>query len=347
MSRGGRPLELARLPLHRLARKSGVWLERVLGGICFGAPPDLFPDRGICVTSVAAPVLSGHPGFCELWSTGESLETGQYKHIRFRVGESLLFGYLKRSETGLGMPPSLGPSALQDAAEAAYLEIFGCLAVLGFSAVARFWNYLPSINLATHGMERYRQFNVGRQNAFLARGRSIVDRVPPACALGCSEQDGLSVAFLATNREVTSIANPRQVEAFHYPRRYGPRSPTFSRAGLLELYGQKSLFVSGTSSIVGHETLHRGDVAAQTRETLANIEAVVAAANKAVGGHLFRMEEMRYNAYIRHAADLVPVRSTLESGIGSGAQVAYIRADICRSDLLVEIEAFGGHINEC
>ena len=36
------------------------------------------------------------------------------------------------------------------------------------------------------------------------------------------------------------------------------------------------LFVSGTASIVGHETQHRGDVVAQTRETLANLSSVLA-----------------------------------------------------------------------
>ncbi|MCG6859853.1 MAG: hypothetical protein LJE70_00970, partial [Chromatiaceae bacterium] len=287
--------------------------------------------------------------FFELWRTTEPLELGIRGPIRYRRGTSLLFGYLRGSEEELAI--TSGPEAplppLQQAAEAAYRKIFECLEALGFSTVVRFWNYFPLVNRVTHGIERYRQFNIGRQNAFLACGRTVVDAVPPACALGCSAGKSFSVAFLATNREIASVGNPRQVDAFHYPQRYGSRSPTFSRAGLLELDGQKNLFVSGTSSIVGHETVHVGDAAAQTRETLSNIEAVVAAANEIAGGIAFCMDEMSYNVYVRHPDDLRVVRSEIESKIGTDTQVAYLQADICRADLLVEAEAFGGPLCPC
>jgi chorismate lyase/3-hydroxybenzoate synthase len=347
MTQGGRSLELARLPSPRLARQSPAWLARVLGGIRFGAVEDSSQAPELCAPSIPIALLADDQGFCELWRTTEQpLELGARGPVRYRRGTSLLFGYIRGSEDELSIPfrPGVSAPPLQRAAETAYRKIFECLEALGFPAVARFWNYFPKINRVTHGIERYRQFNIGRQNAFLAWGRTVIDAAPPACALGCSAERCLSVAFLATNHEVASIGNPRQVDAFHYPQRYGPRSPTFSRAGLLELEGQKSLFVSGTSSIVGHETLHIGDAAAQTRETLSNIEAVVAAANQVAGRHSFDMSELRYNAYVRRPGDLRLVRSQIASKIGTDAQVTYLQADICRADLLVEVEAFGEDI---
>src|SRR3546814_13424709 len=35
------------------------------------------------------------------------------------------------------------------------------------------------------------------------------------------------------------------------------------------------LFISGTASIVGHQTLHAGNVAAQAHETLTNLQSIV------------------------------------------------------------------------
>jgi chorismate lyase/3-hydroxybenzoate synthase len=350
MTQGEGSLELTRLPFPRLTEQSQAWRDRVLGGILFGDPSDQDASSRppeLCAPSVALPVLTGESQFCELWRTREPLESGSRGPIRYRRGRSVLFGYLNASEVALSGKSEPEAPPLLKATEAAYLEIFDCLEALGFPTVARFWNYLPDINRVTHGVERYRQFNVGRQNAFLAHHRTVVGAVPPACALGCSSGGPLSVIFLATSASVSSIANPRQIDAFEYPRDYGPRTPTFSRAGLLELRGQQSLFVSGTSSIVGHETRHMGDAAAQIRETMTNIEAVVAAANEATGCPAFRMDEMRYNAYVRHPGDLNAVRSAIERKMGTDAEVAYLQADICRADLLVEVEAFGGPLCSC
>lgn len=344
-----RSLQISRLPPFRLARQPPAWRAGVLGGIRFGDFEDASQAQELCIPSVPLPLLAGDKGFCELWRTAGPVELGARGPIRYRRGTRLLFGYLHSSvtELAMGLQPRTSAPPLQNAAEAVYREIFECLEAMGFPTVARFWNYFPQINQVTHGIERYRQFNIGRQNAFLTSGRAVVDAVPPACALGCTSNDTLTVAFLATNGEVTNIGNPRQIDAFRYPERYGPRSPTFSRAGLLDIDGQKSLFISGTSSIVGHETLHIGDAAAQTRETMRNIETVVDTANQATSGLAFCMQEMRYNAYVRHAEDLPLVRSEIESEIGSHAQVSYLQADICRADLLVEVEAFGGDLLAC
>jgi enamine deaminase RidA (YjgF/YER057c/UK114 family) len=166
--------------------------------------------------------------------------------------------------------------------------------------------------------------------------------VPAACALG-SASGGLQIAFLATRAQVIGIENPRQLSAYHYPSQYGPRSPTFSRAGLVKLGGRDMLFISGTASIVGHQTLHEGDVVAQTHECLHNIAAVVAEANRQAPDAHFQLDQLAYKIYVRNPDDLCIVRREVTRVIGAPASAIFLQADVCRADLLVEIEASGGH----
>ena len=99
------------------------------------------------------------------------------------------------------------------------------------------------------------------------------------------------------------------------------------------------LFVSGTASIVGHRSLHAGDVVAQTRETLANLAAVFAEAERLVSPGAFPRGEASYKVYVRRPADAPAIRREVTAALGDDADAVYLRADICRSDLLVEIEA--------
>jgi enamine deaminase RidA (YjgF/YER057c/UK114 family) len=110
---------------------------------------------------------------------------------------------------------------------------------------------------------------------------------------------------------------------------------------LFELDGRPHLFISGTASIVGDATVHLGDVEAQTRETFANLQAVVDATNEALAAPRFVLDDLSFKAYIRRAADLPRVEHAVAELFGAHVQIRYVQADICRADLLVEIEAFG------
>jgi chorismate lyase / 3-hydroxybenzoate synthase len=231
-------------------------------------------------------------------------------------------------------------SALHTATKEAYREIFATLDELAYPHLLRVWNYLPQINVDTHGMERYRQFNSARRSALVASGRDLTGNVPAACALGSVNGSPLVIYFLASREAPTVIENPRQVSAYEYPAQYGPK-PAFSRASVLREACGSILFISGTASIVGHQTVHAGDVAAQTRETLVNIEALLGEANRVSGAPRFGMETLAYKVYVRNSADLPLIQSQLHTALGREAQVVYLQADICRQDLLVEIEAIG------
>jgi enamine deaminase RidA (YjgF/YER057c/UK114 family) len=232
-------------------------------------------------------------------------------------------------------------SPLQAASAEAYRRIFRLLDAEQLPHLWRVWNYLAAINVETNGLERYRQFNIGRQDAFLECHRGATGNVPAACAIGLSGGP-LSIAFMAGPRPAVPLENPRQVSAYNYPADYGPRSPTFSRGALAYLPAQELLFISGTASIVGYQTVWPGDPAGQCCESMANIAAVVDEANRQCRSGRYLLSDLCYRVYVRHIADFRLIRAELTALIGA-AEVVFVQADICRSDLLLEIEAFAAH----
>jgi enamine deaminase RidA (YjgF/YER057c/UK114 family) len=234
---------------------------------------------------------------------------------------------------------------LQRATAAAYQEIFTLLKRLPYAHLWRVWNFIPRINEIEHGLERYRQFNIDRQVAFAANGRAIAGNVPAATAVGTAAGN-LTLYFIAGRSAPAAIENPRQTAAYHYPAEYGPRTPVFARASAVTCAGEDLLFISGTASIVGHRTLHENDVAAQTRELLANIDSLLAAANEITQRRKFARSDLAYKVYVRHSADFGSIKTEIERWLGAVPDAIYLKADICRSELLVEVEASAGHSTE-
>jgi enamine deaminase RidA (YjgF/YER057c/UK114 family) len=319
----------------------------VLGVATFNGVPPL-EGAEIPVAQVTTPVLAAGREVCEVWRCNQPAESGQHERVRFRRTGDMLFGCITITEAEIAaLPPRHNPpdghlhrhSPLHEATAQVYRQICATLDAESYPHLLRVWNYLPDINRHIHGTERYRDFNTARQHALRASGRPLAGNVPAASALGAGPDSPLLVYFLAGRTAPTFLENPRQTSAYHYPRRYGAHSPVFSRATLLRQPGSLMLFISGTASIVGHRSLHVGDTAAQTRETLANIEALLAEANRIAPGARFSFDALACKVYVRRPADLPIIQAELNSALGEGARAIYLQADICRQDLLVEIEA--------
>jgi len=331
------------LSMAAFLKQPAQWKNSVLGAICFSADAaESQMQAGMEVPCMCVPMqrLDAGDSICEVWYGSGLLTQGWCGAIHYRHDEGVLFGVIALSETLFEAGADKTP--LQQATESAYRQVFALLDTLHYPYLFRFWNYIADINTHSFGLERYRQFNMGRQDAFLAHGRDVVGNVPAACALGLA-QGPLTIAFLAGRVAPLNIENPRQVSAYQYPQQYGPRSPTFSRASLVRLGQDEVLFVSGTASVVGHATMHPADVVAQTRETMTNIEAVLAEANRLAGQTKFDLASLHYKVYVRHPADLAQIRTELERIVGAAPNAIYLQADVCRQDLLLEIEATAAH----
>ena len=299
---------------------------QLLGGRAVGAGTGLFGSA----------LLAPDGAVFDHWSGGKGVQTQRHGCVQFSGDGQWLHGYAEVDD-------SVVEGGLHGAARRAYADLFTVLGQSRSPHLLRLWNYIAHINAAApDGQERYRHFNAGRQQAFIDARRSAFDGTPAACALGTTEGP-LRVYFLAGPHAPVAIENPRQISAYRYPASYGARSPTFSRAALTDVGGgRQALFISGTASIVGHTTLHIGDVRRQTEESLTNMAAVreVAAAR---AGAVFDASELIYTVYVRHRGDLAAVREVFEQHVGAHSAAArhavYLQAEICRAELLVEIEA--------
>ena len=338
------PLHGPKLSVATFPERPDCWEKNALGTFLFSAASleqkKPLPSAIPCMR-VAMQGLSGEGEICEVWHGSGQPVQGRHGALHYRHDDEVLFGVIALDEREGGITAGAtdaGKTPLQLAAESAYKQIFTLLDTLGFPHPFRIWNYIADINVHSFGLERYRQFNMGRQDAFLAHGRKVVGNVPAACALG-SAHGPLTISFLAGRKAPLKIENPRQTSAYLYPQQYGPRSPTFSRAGLAQVGDDRILFISGTASVVGHATLHPGDVVAQTRETMTNVRAVLAETNRRISQPGFELPDLHYRVYVRRPADLEQIRAELTHCVGDTPKAIYLRADVCRSDLLLEIEA--------
>lgn len=336
-----RSIDVAYLTADQLKGYQQPDSRSVIGVVQFsqiGGGIDALP--GIDSVHVMVPPLGDAPQAFEVWRAAQPLEAGRDGLVHYRSNSSLLFGCIAIAEADA--PLQRGDcTALEEATERAYREIFRCIDQRGFPHLWRIWNYLPDINREADGTERYRQFNAARRRAFLEARRCVAGNVPAACALGSAAGSPMTVYFLASTEPATPIENPRQVSAYEYPPQYGRASPAFSRAVLSLGAASAILLISGTASIVGYRTVHDGNAPAQTREAVENIRALVAEANRIAGAGAFDLGDLAYKVYLRRAADLPACAAELRRAFGPGAAILYLRADICRSDLLVEIEAVG------
>ncbi|HTB89860.1 MAG TPA: hypothetical protein VK743_17980 [Steroidobacteraceae bacterium] len=334
-------LQLDYLSSHEVASQSSSWWQGVLGVVGFEKTPSIDCAR-VPVTASMTRSLRAND-LCEVWRVAgpaSPLSSGSaHARVSYRFSDDLLFGSLNIAERDIEAHGEA--EALQRATEIAYQEIFDVLNETEHPHLIRIWNYLPDINAQAGGDERYRHFNSARQMAFRKSGRATMGTVPAACALGSPAGSPLSIYFLAGRRPARMIENPRQTSAYHYPPKFGRHSPIFSRACVWGESGRTRLFVSGTASIVGHETIHRGDVVAQTRETMVNIGALLEQANRIVGSSHYSLSGLKLKVYVRRPSDLPAVEDTLSLLLSPAASIVYLQADVCREDLLVEIEAVG------
>lgn len=312
-----------------------VAAPHILGHMTFGLQRQASDIASAQQHLYAEPLHPSDSVHSELWLSKAHTHTWQESGVQCQGNDDVLFGVIEIPEP-LDTKESVRP--LEQVTHIAYRQLFETLDKYDYKYLWRAWNYMPDITEVTHGLERYQQFNLGRQQGFASSARTVTGNVPAACALGV-HGGPLSVAFLAGRSPTVPIENPRQVSAYHYPKQYGPQSPTFSRASLAHLHQQELLLLSGTASIVGHETVHIGNVKNQTLEILANIQAVLSQANlrsKSVDG--YRLQDLNMRVYVRHAKDADLIRSVLKERIGTDHQALYLHADICRADLDVEIE---------
>ena len=223
-------------------------------------------------------------------------------------------------------PPDAGaPRAEQ--AEAVFGRIERALGAAGltFADVARTWFYNDRI------LDWYAEFNAVRTAFFR---RHDVRQMPASTGIGAPNPAGAALVgkalAVAARRPVAALVeqarSPLQGEAFAY-------GSAFSRAVVIRDARSRTLHVSGTASIdAAGNTAHHEDPGAQIALTMRVVSALVEEAGMKLG------DTVRAVVYVRDARD-IPLWEAFcrEQDLG-GMPAVVVGADICRDDLLFEIE---------
>ncbi|MCJ7754794.1 MAG: Rid family hydrolase [Thermoanaerobaculales bacterium] len=267
-------------------------------------------------------------------STIDSVETIDWRGApcgRHIVGDDAM--YLALSDPARLVPAEARARPADEAREALFLaEELLREHDWSFADVRRTWFYLDDI------LSWYDDFNRARNDAFRSFGllngspRSVI---PASTGIRGRNARGHRCTFdlLATRplpgRELSikRLHNPLQNEAPEY-------GSSFSRGLSVATNRCRYFLVSGTASIDEEgNTVHAGDFEAQAKRTIDNVESLLAS-----GGAVFD-DICQASAFIKFPEDVEEMRRILrQRGLEDLPLVCTIE-DICRDDLLVELDA--------
>jgi hypothetical protein len=226
---------------------------------------------------------------------------------------------------------------------------------LSFNNIVRQWNYVGEIlskeNVDGRLRQHYQMFNETRSQ-FYKKYRDRKD-FPAATGIGMLYLGVCIDSFSITGNEdlkIIPISNPCQSESYKYGQKVlvgAPdcslpqnQPPQFERAKLILLNKAARLIISGTASIIGEETVGIGNVEEQTRVTIKNIQILSAPATLKAQCPEISVIPQTYSyvrVYVKYKEDISKVRKICLEAFGD-VPTTYVVADICRENLLVEIE---------
>ena len=225
---------------------------------------------------------------------------------------------------------------------------------LNFSDVVRQWNYIENITEVIEKVserQHYQIFNDVRSSFY--RKSEFVNGYPSATGIGM-DTGGVVIDFIAVSPSqkltIKPIKNPGQIDAFEYSEKVlvgkllnessKKTSPKFERGKVLQTLNAARIYVSGTAAILGENIVDKKNIEKQTLVTIENIKNLISVENlKSIGLHL-NPEKKSFSyirTYVKHQKDISAVKAICEKQFKS-ENFQYLVSDICRDDLLVEIE---------
>ena len=226
---------------------------------------------------------------------------------------------------------------------------------LAFSDIVRQWNYVENIlSLYKYGKEHVQHYQV--LNDIRSKYYSKADfynGYPAATGIGM-DSGGPILEFYAVQStpavDIVPIKNPKQIDAYDYSeavlvgdaleKHHKKTTPKFERAKYCSVNGISSVFISGTAAIQNEKTLGINDIRLQTEITLENIANLIDKLNLENMGIRYFKDQVKYTfirVYIKEKKN-IPVVGKICSEYYGNIPIHYLVADICRDDLLLEIE---------
>jgi enamine deaminase RidA (YjgF/YER057c/UK114 family) len=216
--------------------------------------------------------------------------------------------------------------------------------------IIRQWNYIESIAWVEDlkdSEQNYQIFNDVRAHYY--DQSDFKHGYPAATGIGM-DTGGVIIDFIALSDseyvKIQPIMNPGQIDAHKYSelvlegKSANKCTPKFERAKLVSIRNRNYIYVSGTASILGEKTMHVGDVEKQTITTIDNINHLFSRENQEKLGLNFDVTKIQFShlrVYVKHQKDIPAVEKICESMLNCNSSL-YLESDVCREDLLVEIE---------
>jgi enamine deaminase RidA (YjgF/YER057c/UK114 family) len=301
--------------------------------------------REVPVTLVPQPLLDG----CNL---AAEIYTFSSPEIRYCTQSDVTFGLLKTEFSSMIFIEGIASSSFSDSVKTQSEEVFNKLDKVltdnGFHTgdIVRQWNYIGNITAHRDGRQNYQEFNDTRSTYY--HTSQWHHGYPAATGIGADSQ-GIIVGCIAYKSSVSTIYplnNPLQIAAHEYSKQVLidnntgaiKSTPKFERAKLIEVEGRPCCFVSGTAAIRGEQSMEMKSARMQTVQTIENIEYLVSKQNLVnYGCKPYDLKFANLRVYIKNAEDYLAVKETVED-LYPQVPVIYTIADVCRDELLVEIE---------
>ncbi len=259
-----------------------------------------------------------------------------------------------REVWGAGFGAGLFPKDTRMAAEAAFRQVIEVLDREGMSLnnIVRQWNYIGNILNIREGFQNYQIFNEVRSEYY--HKHRTIHGFPAATGVGMG-LGGVILDFCAVSTgeslKINPVSNPNQVDAYDYGQKVlkglpgkgkaVKHPPQFERALLVSNGLCSTLYISGTASIIGQQTIGKNDVAEQTLVTIENVKKLsdIERLGQILGEpDLCPGKYILLRVYIKRQEDFGIVKEIC-NGHFPDVPAVFIEADICRDDLLTEIEA--------
>ena len=244
--------------------------------------------------------------------------------------------------TGGIIPRVTGGSTFEQSTDI-FEGIAKMLASNGFkpSDIYRQWNYIPGITVLNDGSQNYQEFNDARSIFYGTDNWS--NGYPAATGIGTSA-GGVVVEICAIKGEQCAnlpIDNPLQIAAHNYSQQVldgkviellsEKTTPKFERARLLGA----TIFISGTAAIKGESSNYSTDAVEQAAETMEIMDKLTSKENIPVKNDGSQYGLLR--VYVKRESDIPAVCEYMQSHYPAATK-HYLVADVCRPELLIEIE---------
>jgi len=301
-----------------------------------------FPERTPLISYVSQKPFLG-------MLNAEVVSIEMTSNIKVSVSENYMVldnGICRELITGGILPPDISaPFSIQSNAVFSQVEAILIKENFPINCIVRQWNYIENITMFEGDHQHYQDFNDSRSH-FYAKV-DWRDGYPAATGIG-TQQGGVMVEIIAFSGDGLincALDNPLQIAAHRYSQKVllgaddpvlkNHGTPKFERARVVGLPDSQTIFISGTAAIRGESSLNIDDVKEQARITMENIDRLISPENYPLKAASRSYKLLRI--YVKNCSDMEAVGSYMSIHYPNAIKI-YICADVCREELLLEIE---------